>query len=84
TGVVNRAGTQVRQFAYENGLMTAHSNAAGFTCRYRWQELDGALVVLQMFVGVFLPWGQMETFSAGGLLLALVIAIVKLIVGVLV
>ncbi|ECA9848296.1 RHS repeat protein, partial [Salmonella enterica subsp. enterica serovar Essen] len=31
TGVVNRAGTQVRQFAYENGLMTAHSNAAGFT-----------------------------------------------------
>ncbi|CHR99419.1 Rhs family protein [Salmonella enterica subsp. enterica serovar Typhi] len=42
TGVVNRAGTQVRQFAYENGLMTAHSNAAGFTCRYRWQELDGA------------------------------------------
>ncbi len=29
TGVVNRAGTQVRQFAYENGLMTAHSNAAG-------------------------------------------------------
>ncbi|EDV4090812.1 RHS repeat protein [Salmonella enterica subsp. enterica serovar Pomona] len=42
TGVVNRAGTLVRQFAYENGLMTAHSNAAGFTCRYRWQELDGA------------------------------------------
>ncbi|AFD57332.1 Rhs-family protein (SPI-6 associated) [Salmonella enterica subsp. enterica serovar Typhimurium str. 798] len=22
--------------------MTAHSNATGFTCRYRWQELDGA------------------------------------------
>ncbi|EHC95221.1 Putative RHS-family protein, partial [Salmonella enterica subsp. enterica serovar Rubislaw str. A4-653] len=42
TGVVNRAGTLVRQFAYENGLMTAHSNAAGFTCRYCWQELDGA------------------------------------------
>ncbi len=35
------------------------------------------LVVLQMFVGVFIPWGQMETFTAGGLLLALVIAIVK-------
>ncbi len=47
TGVVNRAGTQVRQFAYENGLMTAHSNAAGFTCRYRWQELDGALRVTE-------------------------------------
>jgi len=42
------------------------------------------LVVLQMFVGVFIPWGQMETFTAGGLLLALVIAIVKLVVGVLV
>lgn len=41
------------------------------------------LVVLQMFVGVFIPWGQMETFTAGGLLLALVIAIVKLVVGVL-
>ena len=38
------------------------------------------LVVLQMFVGVFIPWGQMETFTAGGLLLALVIAIVKLVV----
>ncbi|MFV5027724.1 formate hydrogenlyase subunit HycD, partial [Escherichia coli] len=37
------------------------------------------LVVLQMFVGVFIPWGQMETFTAGGLLLALVIAIVKLV-----
>lgn len=35
------------------------------------------LVVLQMFVGVFIPWGQMETFTAGGLLLALVIAIVN-------
>ena len=35
-----------------------------------------------MFVGVFIPWGQMETFTAGGLLLALVIAIVKLVVGV--
>ncbi|EHF0612650.1 formate hydrogenlyase subunit HycD [Shigella flexneri] len=42
------------------------------------------LVVLQMFVGVFIPWGQMETFTVGGLLLALVIAIVKLVVGVLV
>lgn len=42
------------------------------------------LVVLQMFVGVFIPWGQIETFTVGGLLLALVIAIVKLVVGVLV
>ncbi len=32
--------------------------------------------------GVFIPWGQIETFTVGGLLLALVIAIVKLVVGV--
>ncbi|VFS76649.1 Hydrogenase 3 component D [Raoultella planticola] len=42
------------------------------------------LVVLQMFVGVFIPWGAMTSFSLGGLLLALVAAIVKLVVGVLV
>lgn len=42
------------------------------------------LVVLQMFVGVFFPWGQMTSFSVGGLLLALVVAIVKLVVGVLI
>jgi formate hydrogenlyase subunit 4 len=38
-------------------------------------------VVLQMFVGVFFPWGQMTSFSVGGLLLALVVAVVKLVVG---
>ncbi len=37
-----------------------------------------------MFVGVFFPWGQMTSFSVGGLLLALVVAIVKLVVGVLI
>ena len=42
------------------------------------------LVVLQMFVGVFIPWGQMTSFSTPGLLLALVVAIVKLVVGVLI
>lgn len=41
TGVVNRAGMTVRQFAWENGLMTEHRNATGFTCTYRWQEIDG-------------------------------------------
>ncbi|HCD7553912.1 TPA: PAAR domain-containing protein [Citrobacter farmeri] len=41
SGVINAAGVQVRQFAYENGLMTAHRNAAGFTCSYRWEETDG-------------------------------------------
>jgi formate hydrogenlyase subunit 4 len=42
------------------------------------------LVVLQMFVGVFLPWGQMIAFSWGGLFIAIAIAIVKLVAGVLV
>ena len=42
------------------------------------------LVVLQMFVGVFIPWGQMTSFSVGGLLLALVVAVAKLVLGVLV
>ncbi len=41
TGVVNRAGVTVRQFAYENGLMTEHRNATGFTCTYRWEEIEG-------------------------------------------
>ncbi|XNM52378.1 NADH-quinone oxidoreductase subunit C [Escherichia coli] len=35
------------------------------------------LVVLQMFVGVSIPWEQREAFTVGGLLLALVIAIVQ-------
>lgn len=41
TGVVNRAGVTVRQFAYENGLMTEHRNATGFTCTYHWEEIEG-------------------------------------------
>lgn len=41
TGVVNRAGVTVRQFAYQNGLMTEHRNATGFTCTYRWEEVEG-------------------------------------------
>ena len=41
TGVVNRAGMTVRQFAWENGLMTEHRNATGFTCTYRWEEVEG-------------------------------------------
>ncbi|WP_337013875.1 respiratory chain complex I subunit 1 family protein [Pantoea sp. AS142] len=42
------------------------------------------LVVLQMFVGVFLPWGQMRAFSWGGLVLTLALAVVKLVAGVLI
>lgn len=41
TGVMDRAGVTVRQFAYENGLMTEHSNATGFTCIYRWEDIEG-------------------------------------------
>lgn len=50
----------------------------------KWAISLKQLVVLQMFVGVFIPWGQMTSFSAGGLLLAVVVAVVKVIVGVLV
>ncbi|WP_312953257.1 respiratory chain complex I subunit 1 family protein [Superficieibacter sp.] len=50
----------------------------------KWAISLKQLVVLQMFVGVFIPWGQMVTFSAGGLLLAIVVAVVKLVVGVLI
>ncbi|MDU2940055.1 MAG: respiratory chain complex I subunit 1 family protein [Enterobacteriaceae bacterium] len=50
----------------------------------KWAISLKQLVVLQMFVGVFIPWGQMTSFSAGGLLLAIVVAVVKVIVGVLV
>ena len=42
------------------------------------------LVVLQLFVGLFLPWGAMSAFSAAGLLLAVVVALLKLLLGVLV
>ncbi|QPR28147.1 respiratory chain complex I subunit 1 family protein [Edwardsiella hoshinae] len=40
------------------------------------------LVVLQLFIAVFLPWGQSATLSAGALLLATVIALAKLLVGI--
>ncbi|WP_436858675.1 respiratory chain complex I subunit 1 family protein [Citrobacter tructae] len=66
----------------QEGPLTEYSGS-GFAV-LKWGISLKQLVVLQMFVGVFLPWGQMEAFSAGGLLLALVIAVVKLLVGVLV
>ncbi|KID00783.2 hydrogenase 3 membrane subunit [Hafnia alvei] len=40
------------------------------------------LVVLQLFIGVFVPWGQMAIFSAGALVLAIVVAFIKLLVGI--
>ncbi len=66
----------------QEGPLTEYSGA-GFAV-LKWGISLKQLVVLQMFVGVFLPWGQMTSFSAGGLVLALVLAVVKLLLGVLV
>ncbi|MBS1204716.1 MAG: hycD [Proteobacteria bacterium] len=66
----------------QEGPLSEYSGS-GFAL-LKWGISLKQLVVLQMFVGVFLPWGQMSSFSAAGLLLALLVAVVKLIVGVLV
>lgn len=65
----------------QEGPLTEYSGA-GFAL-LKWNISLKQLVVLQMFVGVFLPWGQMSLFSAGGAILALGAALVKLIAGVL-
>lgn len=66
----------------QEGPLTEYSGA-GFAI-LKWGISLKQLVVLQMFVGVFFPWGQMEYLTAGGLVLAIVVAIVKLVLGVLV
>ncbi len=66
----------------QEGPLTEYSGC-GFAL-LRWGISLKQLVVLQLFVGLFLPWGQMVIFSAGGLLLALGGAVVKLVLGVLV
>lgn len=66
----------------QEGPLTEYSGA-GFAV-LKWGISLKQLVVLQMFVGVFIPWGQMTHFSVGGLLLAVVLAAVKLVAGVLV
>lgn len=66
----------------QEGPLSEYSGA-GFAV-LKWGIALKQLVVLQMFVGVFLPWGQMSTFSWGALLLALVLAAVKLLLGVLI
>ncbi|MCU6216195.1 respiratory chain complex I subunit 1 family protein [Enterobacter bugandensis] len=66
----------------QEGPLTEYSGY-GFAV-LKWGISLKQLVVLQMFVGVFFPWGQMTHFSAGGLLLAVVVAALKLLVGVLV
>ncbi|WP_172730956.1 respiratory chain complex I subunit 1 family protein [Pluralibacter gergoviae] len=66
----------------QEGPLTEYSGS-GFAV-LKWGISLKQLVVLQMFLGVFLPWGQMESFSVSGLLLAVVIAVVKLLAGVLI
>lgn len=66
----------------QEGPLTEYSGA-GFAV-LKWGISLKQLVVLQMFVGVFLPWGQMNAFSWGGLAIALVLAAVKLVAGVLI
>lgn len=66
----------------QEGPLTEYSGA-GFAV-LKWGISLKQLVVLQMFVGVFLPWGQMTQFSWSGLLLALVLAALKLVLGVLI
>ena len=61
----------------QEGPLTEYSGS-GFAV-LKWGISLKQLVVLQMFLGVFLPWGQMESVSVGGLLLAVVIAVVKLL-----
>ncbi|MFT4272565.1 MAG: respiratory chain complex I subunit 1 family protein [Pantoea sp.] len=61
----------------QEGPLSEYSGA-GFAV-LKWGISLKQLVVLQMFVGVFLPWGQMHAFSWGGGVLAVVLAIVKLI-----
>ncbi|RJT22297.1 respiratory chain complex I subunit 1 family protein [Buttiauxella izardii] len=66
----------------QEGPLTEYSGA-GFAV-LKWGISLKQLVVLQMFVGVFLPWGQMSEFSWGGLVIALALAAVKLVAGVLI
>lgn len=66
----------------QEGPLTEYSGA-GFAV-LKWGISLKQLVVLQMFVGVFLPWGQMAEFSWGGFGLALILAAAKLVVGVLI
>ncbi|CCJ75004.1 Formate hydrogenlyase subunit 4 [Cronobacter muytjensii 530] len=66
----------------QEGPLSEYSGA-GFAL-LKWGISLKQLVVLQMFVGVFLPWGQMTIVTVSGGLLALALAVIKLLVGVLV
>lgn len=66
----------------QEGPLSEYSGS-GFAL-LKWSISLKQLVVLQLFLGVFVPWGQMDAFSATGLLLATGIALLKLLIGVLV
>ncbi len=66
----------------QEGPLSEYSGA-GFAL-LKWGISLKQLVVLQMFVGVFVPWGQMLTFSLSGMAIALALAVVKLLAGVLI
>lgn len=51
--VIDANGQVVRRFEYADGLMVAHHNALGFSCRYQWQtfgngSLDGQPRVIEL------------------------------------
>ncbi|OON40105.1 hydrogenase 3 membrane subunit [Izhakiella australiensis] len=65
----------------QEGPLSEYSGA-GFAI-LKWGVSLKQLTVLQMFLGVFFPWGEMQVFSAAGLGLALILALIKLLAGVL-
>lgn len=66
----------------QEGPLSEYSGAS--FALLKWGISFKQLVVLPLFVGVFMPWGQIEHMSVGGLLLALGVALIKLLIGVLV
>ncbi|NBD01029.1 hydrogenase 3 membrane subunit [Atlantibacter hermannii] len=65
----------------QEGPLSEYSGS-GFAL-LKWGISLKQLVVLQMFLGVFIPWGQMSAFSWSGLILAVLIAVIKLAAAVL-
>ncbi|MGP3590825.1 respiratory chain complex I subunit 1 family protein [Vagococcus sp. WN89Y] len=66
----------------QEGPLSEYSGS-GFAL-LKWSISLKQLVVLQLFLGVFIPWGQISDMSEKGLLIAAVIALAKLFIGVLV
>ncbi|SFN52429.1 formate hydrogenlyase subunit 4 [Izhakiella capsodis] len=65
----------------QEGPLSEYSGA-GFAIM-KWGISLKQITVLQLFLGVFFPWGEMTVFSAAGFGLALILALAKLLVGVL-